>query len=54
MDGTLVIYIFLLVRALSKKTTRTSKKGNLPGKLDKKNILDIAKAVFLDKLTMYI
>jgi len=52
MDGTLVIYIFLLVRALSKKTTRTSKKGFPTNRI--KNVLDIAKAVFLDKLTMYI
>ena len=53
MDGTLVIYIFLLVRALSKKTTRTLKKGFTTNRI-KKNVLEIAKAVFLDKLTMYI
>ena len=53
MDGTLVIYIFLLVRALSKKNNQNFEK-RVPDKSDKKNVLEIAKAVFLDKLTMNI
>ena len=46
MDGTLVIYIFLLVRALSKKTTRTSKKG-FPTKRIKKTFWTLQKQSFL-------
>jgi|APCry1669190119_1035276.scaffolds.fasta_scaffold12005_2 hypothetical protein len=46
MDGTLVIYIFLLVRALSKKTTRTSKKGFLTNRI-KKTFWKLQKQSFL-------
>ena len=46
MDGTLVIYIFLLVRALSKKTTRTSKKG-FPTNQVKKTCWTLQKKSFL-------